>query len=64
MKVTVDLDACEAHGRCTKLCPEVFELDEDDVLHIRVDNIPEEHLERVRIAVERCPKQALALEKD
>lgn len=62
MKVRVDLAACEANGVCVKLCPEVFELDEDDVLHIKLPEVPAEHEERVRRAVAKCPKQALSIE--
>lgn len=63
MKVRVDLEACEANGVCVKLCPAVFELDEDDVLQIKLAEISAEHEERVRRAVAKCPKQALSLEE-
>lgn len=63
MKVRVDREACEANGVCVKLCPEVFELDPDDVLHIKIDVVPEMHHERVRRAVAKCPKQALRIEE-
>lgn len=63
MKVRVDLEACESNGVCVKLCPDVFELDDEDVLHIKVDEVPAEHEERVRRAVAKCPKQALRVEE-
>lgn len=61
MKVEVDREICEANGVCVALVAEVFELDDDDVLHIRVDEVPPEHEAKVREAVDRCPKQALRL---
>ncbi len=61
MRVRVDSEICEANGVCAKLCASVFELDDEDVLHVKVAEIPAEHLERVRRAVAKCPKQALSL---
>ena len=62
MRVVVDLERCEANAICTGIAPEVFELDDDDNLHLLQENPPEELRARVEQAVLRCPKQALALE--
>lgn len=62
MKVRVDHEACEGNGVCVRLCPDVFELDDEDVLRIKLSPVPPEHEERVRRAVAKCPKQALSLE--
>ena len=35
MKVVVDFDLCEANAVCMKVCPEVFEVDENDFLIIK-----------------------------
>ncbi len=35
MKVDVDPSLCEAHGVCMSILPEVFDLDDDEVLQIR-----------------------------
>lgn len=60
MKVEVDLNMCEANAVCCGLAPKVFELDDEDILHIKVDEVPEELEGKVRKAVERCPKGALS----
>jgi ferredoxin len=62
MRVRVDLDLCEAHGVCTGIAPDVFELDDDDVLHVLVPEPPEERWPEMRDAAMRCPKQAIKLE--
>ena len=62
MRVTVDLDRCEANAICMGIAPDVFDLDEDDNLHLLQENPPEEYRERMEQAVRRCPKQAIALE--
>lgn len=63
MKVTVDTDLCEANAVCSGLVPEVFEVDESDELKILVSEIPPELVDRVRDAVQSCPKMALTLEE-
>ncbi|WP_330251920.1 ferredoxin [Nocardia sp. NBC_00565] len=62
MKVSVDLDQCEANGICVGFAPDVFELDDDDVLHIVDGEVSEDRLDDVRDAVAQCPKAALRLE--
>ena len=37
MKVLVDYDLCEGNGVCMKLCPEVFEVRDDDRTHLLVE---------------------------
>ncbi|GAB2653819.1 ferredoxin [Nocardia goodfellowii] len=61
MKVAVDFDQCEANGICVGFAPDVFELDDEDQLHVLVDDIPAEQLEDVKDAVAQCPKAALKL---
>jgi ferredoxin len=47
-----------------KVCPEVFELQEDDTLLIKDDHPPESLRAKVEEAVRRCPRQAIAIEED
>jgi len=63
MRVEVDRDACEANAVCAGLVPEVFEVDDEDVLHIQVDEVPAALAESVRHAVRSCPKAALSLQE-
>lgn len=64
MRVIVDPQACEANGVCAGLVPEVFELDDDDALHITVSEVPAPLAGAVQHAVRSCPKAALRLEPD
>ncbi|MDV6014114.1 ferredoxin [Haloechinothrix sp. LS1_15] len=63
MRVVVDHQACEANGVCEGIAPEIFQLDEDDNLHL-LDQPGADSEERVRRAVRSCPKVALSLEGD
>jgi ferredoxin len=61
MEVRVDPLVCEANAVCVGLAPEVFDLDDDDTLHILLPHPPEDSADLVRHAVRSCPKAALSL---
>lgn len=63
MKVIVDFDLCESNAVCMDIAPEVFEVRDDDFLYI-LDEFPEESLhDKVRLAAERCPRQAITIDE-
>lgn len=62
MKVVVDFDLCESNAVCMAIAPEVFEVRDDDFLYILQEEPPADLHDKVRDAVERCPKQAISLE--
>lgn len=59
MRVKVDTDLCEANAVCCGLAPAVFELDDDEMLVIKVDEVPADEVASVEKAIARCPKNAL-----
>ncbi len=62
MKIRIDYDLCEGNAVCMKVCPEVFEVGDDDRARLRVKT-PDENLRaKVEAAVRRCPRQALSIE--
>ena len=62
MRVQVDFDLCESNGLCEALAPEVFELDDDDFLQLKREEVGEEDVGAVRRAVAACPRAAISLE--
>jgi len=64
MRVSVDLDRCEAHGVCMGIAPDVFERDADDGLHVHVPSPPRERWPEMREAAMSCPKQAITISED
>lgn len=62
MKVVVDMDLCDANGTCVDVCPEVFELTDDDDLIVLTDSPSEDLRDKVRKAVSACPKAAITLD--
>lgn len=60
MKVQVNHDFCEGHGKCQAAAPEVFELRDDDLSHVLVDEVTEELKPKVERAIRLCPRQAIS----
>ena len=64
MKVKIDYDLCMGDRNCNKVCPEVFEYDEDQLIsRIIVDEVPEHLEERVRKAADECVPGAIIIEQ-
>jgi len=63
MKVVVDFDLCEANAKCMAACPEIFYLDDEDVLHLKKETFDETLKAKVEEAVRLCPRQAISIQK-
>ncbi len=64
MKVVVDFDLCESNAICMAVAPEVFEVRDDDFLYVLQEEPAPDQYDKVREAVDRCPKQAISLQED
>ncbi len=64
MRVVVDTDRCEGNAVCMKVCPEVFEVRDDDRAYVLVREVPPDLEAKVEAAVQRCPRQALMIVRD
>mgnify|MGYP001822885179 FL=1 len=63
MKVTIS-DQCMGDRNCNKLCPEIFEYVEDQLLSIvKMDEIPDHLKEVVRQAAAECGADAITVEE-
>lgn len=63
MKVVVDFDLCEANAVCMDVAPEIFRVDDDDMLHILIESPPESLRKKLEDAVRLCPRQAIRIEE-
>nr|MBN2276735.1 ferredoxin [candidate division Zixibacteria bacterium] len=63
MKVTVDHELCSGDGICADICPEVFQMNDNDQADVIVDEVPDEHKEAVREAAETCPESCIYIEE-
>ena len=63
MKVYLDLDLCEGHGRCYELAEAVFTDDERGHAVLLCETVPPEHEAAARKAEGNCPERAIRLEE-
>lgn len=61
MKVHADRDVCIQAGNCVMAADAVFDQDDDGIVVVLVDEVPDDELDRARAAVKLCPSQALRL---
>ena len=62
MKARVDKDMCSGCAVCVDVCPDVFELDDNDQATVKLDPIPSEHEEACHDAADQCPSDAIEIE--
>ena len=64
MRIVLDVDACEGHGRCYALAPDVFEPDDDGHALVLVSGEISPALERpARLAAANCPERAITIQE-
>ncbi|MFE0462360.1 ferredoxin [Kitasatospora sp. NPDC058965] len=61
LRLTLDRIACEGHGACAELLPELLSLDEWGYPIVHRDTVPPELTGYARRAVAACPVLALRL---
>lgn len=69
MKFAIDLNACENHGQCTYVAPDLFALDDDGELAYRRDaeseyvsaELAPDAEEHATMAADLCPMQAIRI---
>ncbi|MBW7991263.1 MAG: ferredoxin [Planctomycetes bacterium] len=63
MRVYVDPDLCSGCGPCVDTCPEVFDLNDDGIAFMKVDEVPEDFFDACRDAADGCPSEAIVIEE-
>jgi ferredoxin len=61
VKVAADRDVCISAGNCVMVADAVFDQDDDGIVVVLVDKVPEGEEEHAREAVKLCPSQALQI---
>lgn len=64
MRVTIDSERCEGHGRCYSLAPDLFEPDEIGNGVVVVELVPSGLEDRARLAAHNCPEMAIDIVED
>lgn len=64
MRVSIDAERCQGHGRCFSLAPDLFEFDELGSGVVRGDGtLNDETLQLARLAQANCPEHAISMEE-
>jgi ferredoxin len=62
MRVRIDPERCQGHGRCYDLAPDLFAEDEDGYGTVRNDGlVPPDREDDAELAVANCPEQAIGV---
>jgi ferredoxin len=61
VRVEADRDVCIQAGNCVMVADAVFDQDDDGIVVILVDEVPEDQHDNAREAVKLCPSQALRI---
>ena len=63
MRVILDREKCQGHGRCYALAPTLFETDDEGYAVLQVDGeVPADLEDDARIAADNCPEYAITVE--
>jgi ferredoxin len=62
MKISVDAAACQGHGRCYELAPDLFTDDDWGHGSVITPDIPPEQAGQARAAMRACPEQAISVD--
>jgi ferredoxin len=63
MRPKVDESLCIGDGICADICPEVFEMRDDNLAHVINDEPGEDLYDRIREAVDACPAVAITADE-
>lgn len=64
MKVRIDPDRCQGHGRCYDLAPELFTDDDEGFGQVVGDgSVPAQKEPQARLAKANCPESAVLVEE-
>jgi ferredoxin len=64
MKVEADREVCIQAGNCVMVADALFDQDDDGIVVVLVDEVPESEEDRAREAVKMCPSQALKIAEE
>lgn len=62
MKAKIDRSGCIGCGLCPEICPEVFEMADDGLAQVIVNEIPSEAEGTAQEAAESCPVSVISVE--
>jgi ferredoxin len=62
MKVKVDENTCTGCSVCVDVCPEVFEMGDDNLSKVKSPDVPADCEGKVQDAADQCPVTCISIE--
>lgn len=64
MRIVLDSEKCQGHGRCYALAPDLFDADDEGYAVLRVEGgeIPDGRRGDAALAADNCPEFAITVE--
>ena len=63
MRIILDREKCQGHGRCYALAPELFDTDDEGYAVLKADGeLGGDQEDDARIAADNCPEYAITVE--
>lgn len=65
MRITLDSDKCQGHGRCYALAPQLFDSDEEGYSVLLAPNgeVPAGQEDAATLAADNCPEFAIEVQR-
>jgi ferredoxin len=62
MRIRIDQDRCTGHGVCEGLAPDVFEVRDDGIAYLLVEELTADLRPVLEDSCDQCPAEALSIE--
>ena len=63
MEVKINEDSCIGCGACQSICENVFELNDEGLSSVKVEEVSEEDTQAVKDAADACPTSAIEIKE-
>lgn len=64
IKVIANRETCEGFGTCVMVSEEIFDLDDEGLVVLKQELVPDDLLREVRQAAYDCPTDSIAFEEN
>jgi ferredoxin len=62
MKAAIDRDGCISCGLCAQSCPEIFQMAEDELAEVILEEVPKNLENEAMDAMNNCPVSVITVE--
>lgn len=59
MKISINKDACIGCGTCAAISEDLFEINDEGLAEVKVEEVPEDKKESAKEASDSCPTAAI-----